>query len=75
MSDVDQYEDYLRSHIVKYSVTEFLGRGKYKKTYFNLNEGFKAQQYADMLREQGARVMLYGVSLPPDRAVEISVTL
>ena len=44
MSGVEQYEDYLRSHIVKYSVTEFLGRGKYKKTYFILNEGYQAQQ-------------------------------
>ena len=75
MSGVEQYEDYLRSHIIKYSVTEFLGRGKYNKTYFNLNEGYQAQQYADKLREQGARVMLYGVSQPPDRAVPISVTL
>tara|TARA_R100001079_G_C4376449_1_gene121195 strand:- start:160 stop:387 length:228 start_codon:yes stop_codon:yes gene_type:complete len=75
MSSVEQYEDYLRSHIIKYSVTEFLGRGKYDKTYFELNDGFKAQQYANKLRKQGARVMLYGVSLPPDRAVPISVTL
>mgnify|MGYP004451771069 FL=1 len=35
----EAYEQYLRDHITKYSVTEFLGRGKYKKTYFNLNEG------------------------------------
>ena len=36
------YEEYLRDHIQEYVVTEFLGRGKYKKTHFNLNEGFKA---------------------------------
>ena len=71
----EAYEQYLRDHIIKYSVTEFLGRGKYKKTYFNLNEGFKAQQFADDIRQQGGRVMVYGVSLPPDRKLEISVTL
>ena len=71
----EQYENHLKDHIYKYSVTEFLGRGKYKKTYFNLNEGFKAQQLTDKLREQGARVMLYGVSRPPGRALDISVTL
>ena len=71
----EAYEQYLRDHIIKYSVTEFLGRGKYKKTYFNINEGFKAQQFADDLRQQGGRCMLYGVSLPPDRSLEISVTL
>jgi|TARA_A100000172_G_C3023490_1_gene103952 hypothetical protein len=71
----EAYEQYLRDHITKYSVTEFLGRGKYKKTYFNLNEGFKAQQFADDIRQQGGRCMVYGVSLPPDRRLEISVTL
>ena len=71
----EAYEQYLRDHITKYSVTEFLGRGKYKKTYFNLNEGFKAQQFADDIRQQGGRGMVYGVSLPPDRRLEISVTL
>tara|TARA_R100000315_G_C5081337_1_gene47108 strand:+ start:181 stop:417 length:237 start_codon:yes stop_codon:yes gene_type:complete len=71
----EAYEQYLRDHIIKYSVTEFLGRGKYKKTYFNLNEGYKAQQFADGIRQQGGRCMLYGVSLPPDRRLEISVTL
>ena len=71
----EAYEQYLRDHIIKYSVTEFLGKGKYKKTYFNLNEGFKAQQFADDVRQQGGRCMLYGVSLPPDRRLEISVTL
>jgi len=71
----EAYEQYLRDHIIKYSVTEFLGRGKYKKTYFNLNEGYKAQQFADDIRQQGGRVMVYGVSLPPDRKLEISVTL
>jgi len=71
----EAYEQYLRDHITKYSVTEFLGRGKYKKTYFNLNEGFKAQQFADDIRQQGGRCMVYGVSLPPDRKLEISVTL
>lgn len=71
----EAYEQYLRDHIIKYSVTEFLGRGKYKKTYFNLNEGYKAQQFADGIRQQGGRCMLYGVSLPPDRKLEISVTL
>jgi len=71
----EAYEQYLRDHIIKYSVTEFLGRGKYKKTYFNLNEGYKAQQFADDIRQQGGRCMLYGVSLPPDRRLEISVTL
>ena len=69
------YEEYLRDHIQEYVVTEFLGRGKYKKTYFNLNEGYKAQQFADGIRQQGGRCMLYGVSLPPDRKLEISVTL
>tara|TARA_R100001440_G_scaffold10266_2_gene18755 strand:+ start:657 stop:893 length:237 start_codon:yes stop_codon:yes gene_type:complete len=71
----EAYEQYLRDHIIKYSVTEFLGRGKYKKTYFNLNEGYKAQQFADDIRQQGGRCMVYGVSLPPDRRLEISVTL
>ena len=71
----EAYEQYLRDHIIKYSVTEFLGRGKYKKTYFNLNEGYKAQQFADGIRQQGGRCMVYGVSLPPDRRLEISVTL
>ena len=75
MSGVEQYEDYLRSHIVKYSVTEFLGRGKYKKTHFNLNEGYKAQQFVDQLKEQGGKAMLYGISLPPDRTLPIQVTL
>ena len=69
------YEEYLRDHIQEYVVTEFLGRGKYKKTNFNLNEGFKAQQFADKLKKQGGKVMLYGVSLPPDRTVPIQVTL
>ena len=43
------YEQYLRDHIQEYVVTEFLGRGKYKKTHFNLNEGYKAQQFVDTL--------------------------
>ena len=75
LKDRELYEQYLKEHITQYSVTEFLGRGKFKKTYFNLNEGFKAQQYADKLKSQGARVILYGISLPPDRDVSISVTL
>jgi len=75
LKDRELYEQYLKEHITQYSVTEFLGRGKFTKTYFNLNEGFKAQQYADKLKSQGAQVILYGVSLPPDRDVPISVTL
>lgn len=75
LQERELYEQYLKDYITEYSVTEFLGRGKFKKTYFNLNEGFKAQQYADQLKKQGAQVILYGVSLPPDRSVPISVTL
>ena len=71
----EAYEQYLRDHIIKYSVTEFLGRGKYKKTHFNLNEGYKAQQFVDQLKEQGGKAMLYGISLPPDRTLPIQVTL
>ena len=75
LKERELYEQYLKDYITEYSVTEFLGRGKYSQTYFNLNECFKAQQYADTLKSQGARVILYGVSLPPDRDVPISVTL
>ena len=75
LQERELYEQYLRDHIREYAVTEFLGRGKYNKTYFNLNEGFKAQQFADKLKKQGGKVMLYGVSLPPDRTVPIHVTL
>ena len=69
------YEEYLRDHIQEYVVTEFLGRGKYKKTHFNLNEGYKVQQFVDQLKEQGGIAMLYGISLPPDRTLPIQVTL
>mgnify|MGYP001223408614 CR=1 FL=1 len=69
------YEEYLRDHIQEYVVTEFLGRGKYKKTRFNLNEGFQAQQFRDDIRRQGGKAIVYGVSLPPDRTLPIQVTL
>ena len=52
----EAYEQYLRDHIIKYSVTEFLGRGKYKKTYFKevyekLSKKFKLGRVRILLKE------------------------
>jgi hypothetical protein len=78
MNDINnsnEYDAYLVRHSVGYMVTQFLGRGQYNKTEFDTID--QANQFVSKVKESNpnARVMVYGLSMPPHATKPISIAI
>lgn len=78
MNDINnsnEYDAYLVRHSVGYMVTQFLGRGQYNKTKFSSID--EANQYVVDIKKDNpnARVMVYGLSMPPHATKPISIAI
>ena len=73
--DWQQYEQHMLSHAKSYTVTEFLGRAKYKVLPFDtLQEA--TQTYRAMRDETPPRkVIVYAVCHPPTRELTVSLPI
>ena len=71
----EEYDNYLISYVQSYTVTKFVGRGKYEKTHFLSIE--EAKRYERILKEiePDARIMLYGICKPPHTNLIVSVAI
>ena len=72
---IEQYDNYLEKNINSYTVTKYLGLGKYKtfphKTLVN------AQIHLEELKVQEpyGRFLIYGISTPSDKLYSINVPI
>ena len=68
------YEEYLRDHIQEYVVTEFLGRGKYKRLHKSKNCTESYKKYMDLLsKNPNQRLLRYAICQPPCRALTVNI--
>ena len=69
------YNQYLEDNITHYLVSEFLGRGQYRKTKFTSFN--KAKCFYFTLKEDNpiCQCALYGISEPKDKLYPINVLM
>jgi hypothetical protein len=70
-----EYDNYLKKYIVFYTVTEFLGIGKYSKK--NFIHKIEAKKFLTEIRTQdpNKRCLMYGVSRPPHTVLDVSIPM
>lgn len=73
ITNSDEYDNYLRSHVKYYIVTIFKGRGRYTKYSFDTLQ--QAIQYRDLLKSINARAIIYGLSQPPHSVETVSIAM
>ena len=75
ITNSDDYDNYLRSHVKHYVVTIFKGRGKYGKVAFDSLAD--AVEYRNNLKSANplCRCIVYGISQPPHTIQAISIEM
>lgn len=73
--DWQQYEDEMIATACAYTLTEFLGRGKYQVVNF-INAKDCAKEWSRIRAEEPhRRVLMYAVCQPPNRAMCVNVPI
>ena len=72
MNTVEKYEAWLLENVKFYSVTEFLGRGKYSKEFFDSKEDAVAR-YKKV--KNNGRFLIYAVCHPECRSMSVSLPI
>jgi hypothetical protein len=75
INNSNDYDDYLKSHVESYMVTEFLGRGQYNKVAFTSLEDAKRHQDQIKSNKPNARIIVYGLSKPPHTNEIVSIAI
>tara|TARA_R100000654_G_scaffold72486_1_gene104354 strand:- start:241 stop:510 length:270 start_codon:yes stop_codon:yes gene_type:complete len=69
------YDNYLRQYIVKYSVTTKVAPGKYTTKFFPKYKGAKSYLGKLQKKDHLTQSIIYGVSKPPHTIMEVNVTM
>ena len=70
-----QYNQYLIDNITHYLVTEFLGRGQYKKTEFDTLNNAKEFYLSLKSDNPCTKTVVYGISEPKEKPYPINVMI
>ena len=70
-----QYNQYLIDNITHYLVTEFVGRGQYKKTKFDTFDNAKDFYQSLKLDNPITKTVIYGISEPIEKPYPINVMM
>ena len=73
ITNSNEYDNYLRTHVKHYIVTTFKGRGKYEKVAFDILED--AIQYRDLIKSKNETALVYGLSQPPHTIQTVSIAM
>jgi hypothetical protein len=69
------YDNYIKSYIDYYTVTEFIGSGKYDKVTFKKKSQALTFQKMRLTRNPNARCLVYGVSFPPHTVLPVNIPI
>lgn len=72
MNTLEGYEAWLLESVKFYSVTEFLGRGKYSKEYFGSRNDAVAR-YNEV--KGSGRFLIYAICHPKCRSIPVSILI
>jgi len=69
------YDNYLRQYIVKYSVTTKIAQGKYSTKFFPEYKGAKSYLGQLQKKDHLTQSIIYGISRPPHTILSVNVTM
>jgi len=72
---IEQYDSYLADNISYYTVTKYLGFGKYQTTKYSTIEDAKNNLEKFKIAEPNGRFLIYGISTPKDKLYPISIPM
>jgi hypothetical protein len=72
---IEQYDNYLEENITSYTVTKYLGLGKYKTFPHKTLEESRIHLSQLKVTNPNGRFLIYGISTPKDKLYSISVPI
>ena len=75
LNNSTEYDNYLESFVKSYMTTEFLGRGQYDKKPFSTLAEAKNYQSLVKSKKPNARILVYGLSMPPHAIKPITIAM
>ena len=72
---ITEYDNYLENNISYYTVTKYLGFGKYQTTKYSSIEDARNNLTKFKKAEPNGRFLIYGISTPKDKLYPISIPM
>tara|TARA_R100001443_G_scaffold111584_1_gene124465 strand:+ start:1797 stop:2063 length:267 start_codon:yes stop_codon:yes gene_type:complete len=70
----EEYEEDCLKYVLYYTISEFLGRGKYKRLHKSKNCAKSYKKYMDLLsKNPNQRLLRYAICQPPCRALTVNI--